>query len=642
MVYTNLPGVFPEKQDGGLAILATSNAPKVLVMGTATSGYSETPYLVGRTQEAAVLFGTGGTLIRGMYETKASGAENVILFRMGATATIIEGIGVMLTTGGIRIETAAKDNSTLADYDMYFDETSAAQRLVIRNVASGATVFDRDYTLTTATIDRGEVYVSGSPTDGEGDAIGTPSALVTFTYVNTNKVALSVSVTPGTDGTAPSRMKLYEFLYTSYKQLENVDFDIVVPVDTYLDDLNVVNLTSAQVTTLGLAAISDYPTTSSATDYLGKVFVEEYQGEYYFWWWMPSDPEVTDATALETLFVTTDSGANISPSVGSASALLKIDGTTALTAADFHEVNFAYQLADFCYTNSTNNTECIGTIGVLPPVSVSLKDVSNWVGKLPTYSTDADGDVTISGSAYNGTGLLGNKFMAGKYGFRANVGYGGFIATDDNWLDGTEETDRGGHVIDIGKYISVVGGWVTLFNSFDSSGLGYISTGAPSYAGTISTLAPKNAPTNKLVNSVSLPYRLNNTKLDNLAGLRYVFFQEKPKGTVIADAPTAARPDSDYRRLSTMRIVKEVVDAIRSVSDPFVGNAGGAPQRAALQTACEGALAKLKKAGSLSRYDLRITATPAQQVAGDATMELELVPAYELRQITLILSLAAI
>jgi hypothetical protein len=31
MAFNNLPGVFPEKQDGGLAILASTNAPRVLV-----------------------------------------------------------------------------------------------------------------------------------------------------------------------------------------------------------------------------------------------------------------------------------------------------------------------------------------------------------------------------------------------------------------------------------------------------------------------------------------------------------------------------------------------------------------------------------------------------------------------------------
>jgi hypothetical protein len=631
MAYVNLPGVFPEKIDGGLAILASSAAPRILVLGTSDKGLAETPYVVGRAQEAAVTFGTTGTLIRGMYEVKTAGGENVILFRMGATAATLVGIGVDAATGGVAIETATKDDSAGTDYSFYWDNTSTAQRLVVKNVASGTIVFDRSFDEVEADIDRGEVFVSGSPTDGEGEDIGDPSTFITLAAAGqSTSPDYDVTYTAGTDGTSPSRMELWEFLYKSYKLLENEDFDEVVPMDAYLDDLNVMDLTAAEITTLGLVSLAAYPTAGAEDDALGKVFVEEYQGEYYMFWWFPADPENPSFAA-----------ANIYPSVGSASSTLKIDGT-ALAESDFREVNFAYQLADFCWTVSNNNTECIGMVGVKPPTSVALKDVSQWIGTAPTYTTATDGSQSITGTNYNGTGLLGNKFMAGKYGFRSNVAYGGFIGTDTHFLDGTEEEDRGGHKIDIGAYISVVAAWPTLFNSYDTTGFGYISSGAPTYAGMVSDLAPKSAPTNKVVEGVSLPFRINNTKLDALAGMRYVLFQDKAKGTVVADAPVAARPDSDYQRLTTVRIVKEVIDAIRLASDPFIGEAGGAAQRAALQTACENALSTLQKGGSIQRYDMAVTATPAQRVVGDATIELTLVPAWELRQITLVISLAAL
>jgi len=629
MAYTNLPAVYTEKIDGGLRILTTSSAPKVLVLGTSSKGFAETPYLVGRTQEAAVDFGTTGSLIRGMYEVSTAGAENIILFRIGATACTIEGLGVAATTGGIKIETDTKDDSVGTDYAMYFDATASAERLVVRNENTGITVFDRSWANTAATIDLGEVYVSGEP-DGNGTDIGSASSFVTFANVGVGAVSYAVTYTAGTDGTGPSRMKLYELLFKAYKDLENTDFDLVVPVDIYLDDLNVVDLTSAQVTSRALTSLSDYPTEGDTDDVLGKFYAEEYGGEWYFWWWFPADP-------ASPVF----SGAQIYPSAGSADATHTCDGTV-LTASDFHEVNFAYQLADFCYVNSENNVECHGFIGVLPPTTAALSDVNDWIGKLPTYVTDSNGNQTISSSAYNGTGLLGNKFMAGKYGFRSSVAGGGFILTDDHYLDGTEETDRGGSVIDIGAYISVVGAWGNIYNSYDTTGFGYTATVAPTYAGFVSTLPSKSAPTNKVLEAVGLPWRINNTKQDQLAGVKYVMLRERPKGVVVADAPTAAKSDSDYRRLTTVLIVKDVVDAIRAAADPFIGEPNTGAQRAALQTAIESALGKLQKGGYITRYDLNITATPAQIVEGDATIELTLVPAYELRQITLVLSLAAI
>jgi len=620
MSFTNLPGVFHEKQDKGLAILAASNAPRILVLGTASKGPS-TPWVVGRTQEAAVLFGSDGTLIRGMYEAKAGGGEQVVLLRVGATAAVLEGIGVNDAAGGVTITTGVLDDSAGTDYSMYWDNTSGNQRLVVKNVESDVIVYDRDYSLPTATTDLGEVFVSGVPVDSEGSDIGDQYNFLTLFDVSEEVFVPpddGVTLTPGTDGTTPSRMKLYEYLYNAYLLLENQDFDYVVPMDVYLDDDNV-----ADGDTFSAVPSATYPVKSSADDILLYFYAEEYNGEWMFWWRktkLTGNPDIYPSLTYATE----------SPS-----------GVDLATTA-FHEVNFAHQLGMFCHTISENSNECIGFIGVKPPVSIGMSDVKTWLGKLPTYTVDSSGNATIASAGDDGTGLLGNKFMAGKYGFRANVAYGGFIATEDGFLDGTELEDRGGNVIDIGKYLNLVGQWSTLYNSFDTFGLGYIAPQPTTYCGFVSTLDPKSAPTNKVIAGTTLPFRINNTTLDSLAGLGYVFYQSKPKGIVVADAPTAARPDSDYRRLTTVRICKEVIDAIRAVADPFIGEAGGAPQRAALQTAIEGALGKLQKGGYIQRYELSITQTAAERVNGFATVELALVPAFELRQITLVISLRSV
>jgi hypothetical protein len=118
-------------------------------------------------------------------------------------------------------------------------------------------------------------------------------------------------------------------------------------------------------------------------------------------------------------------------------------------------------------------------------------------------------------------------------------------------------------------------------------------------------------------------------------------FQPKSKGIVVSDAPTAARPDSDYTRLTTIRIVKAVIDAIRLVGDPFLGEGITGARLAALETAIDQALSKLKKGGFLQRYDAAVTSTPTQQIQGQADVELVLVPAFELRQITVTVALSA-
>ncbi len=143
----------------------------------------------------------------------------------------------------------------------------------------------------------------------------------------------------------------------------------------------------------------------------------------------------------------------------------------------------------------------------------------------------------------------------------------------------------------------------------------------------VSQLVPNSAPTNKVIDAVSLPFRLSLSKLDALAGAKYVMFQQKSKGVVVSDAPTAARSQSDYNRLSTVRIVKATLDAIRLAADPFIGEPITGARLAALDTAIDQTLSKLTKAGFLQRYQKKITSI--------------LVPAFELRQISVSVSLAA-
>lgn len=628
MPYDNLPGVWKEEQDGNLTIVPINDNPIVLVLGTASQGDSESLYNVLKISDAARIFGKDGTLTRGLYETSISGARNIRLFRVGATAAKLSSIG----GSTLEVETIKKDDSAGTDYELFFDNTTG--RLYVYRASDDVLVYDNNPSYPLERVDLGEVTVSGSATGGTGDvgSLGTPLTLADADGVNGSVY------TAGTDGLNLSRMELYEALYNAYSLLSDQEADIVVPMNVYLDDLNVMDLTAAEISTLGLATLSAYPTASADDDVLGKLYVQEYEGINYFWWWFPSTPLSEDFTG--------DGGADIYPSVGSASATTNADGTT-LTEADFHEVNFGYQLANFCYTQSRDNTEMTGVVGVLPPASFGLRDVALWVGSLPTTTEDSGGNTVVS---VNGTGLLGNKWMSGRITDSDYVGHsidsidglfgGGFIATETGWLDDTQIKDDNDHLVDIGKYISVVASYPILSNPSQTTS--YTATGAPTYGGLYSNLSPVSAPTNKLLKNVRLPFRISTSKLDLLAGQRYVTFHAKTRGIVVSDAPTAARTDSDYQRLTTVRQVKTAVDAIRGVAEPFLGEGMSGAVLAALDTAIDSQLKALVKQGLLSRYEFQLTSTVQQRVLGQATLELKLVPAFELRQITVVVALAAV
>jgi hypothetical protein len=636
MSFENLPGIFGEKTDGNLAILPVNTNPKVCILGTAAQGDSETFHSIVQISTSASAFGSLGTLIRGMYEASIGGAKNLRLMRIGATAATLADIG---ESGGLTIETVDQDLTVGIAFTLFFE--ASTNRLRVWRVSDDTLVYDNNPAYPLDDVDTGKVNVSGSISGTPTTDIGTLATPITLAAADGEGDG-PASYTAGTDGVANtagagalSLMETYEALYRAYDLLEDQDIDVVIPMGVYLDDLNVMDMNTGTINSRGLTALSAYPNGGETNDVLGKLYTEEYEGRHYFWWWFPNDPANPTFAA-----------ANIAPTAGSASTTLKTDGT-ALAASDFHEVNFGYQLANFCYNQSNDNEEMTGVIGVLPPAGLSLQQVSAWIGALPTTTTDGSGNTVISA---NGSGLLGNKWLAGRVSASGVAGHivngvdglygGGFIATDNGFKDGSQQTDDNAHLIDIGKYISVVATHPLLANP--SRATQYMATGAPIYGGFYSNLPPSSAPTNKVMKSVRLPFRIGKAKLDSLAGLRYVTFHAEISGIVVSDAPTAARTDSDYRRLSTVRIVKACMDDVRIVGRPFLGNGITGTKMAALETAIDTKLKQRVKNGDLQRYEVRVTSTPAQQVQGQADVELKLVPAFELRQITVKVALAAV
>jgi hypothetical protein len=635
MPFENLPGIDTTKLDGNLTIPNTNDSPIVCVLGTAEKGSSETLFTAVRLQDAARVFGKSGTLIRGMYEAASTGATNIRLFRIGATSALLEDVG-----DGLTIETVSKDDSAGADYKIFF--TASSGRLRVYRASDSTLVYDSGDGTPDSTVDLGEVVVTGEATGGVniGSSVTTAVALEDVPDVDA-----TTTFTAGTDGVNLTRMELYQSLQDAYALLSDADLDIIIPMNAYLDDKNVVDIESSTVSGL-MNSINSFDdiTIGGTNDMLGKLYTEEFDGTTYYFWDVNLDgvaeivPTVRGLTAPQQAAL--DAG---DISIAAAIASDPAD----LVAADFHEVNFAYQLANFCYTNSHLNTEVQGEIGVLPPRAYSPREVAQWVGKSPETAVDGNGVTQIT---KNGTGLLGNKWMAGRIASGTIPAHtvdgsakfnGGFIATDDGNIDGVQQKDANDALVDIGKYIDVVCAYVQQVNPSRSAA--YVANAAAVYGGLQTRLVPSSAPTNKVVPNVSLPFRINGSKLDALAGKRFVAFVEKTKGVVVADAPSAARPESDYNRRSTMRIVKATIDLVRQVGEPYLGEGMSGAQLAALETAIQQNLSELVKAKPpvLVRFDVKVTASALERVQGKCKVELVLVPAFELRQISVTVALAA-
>lgn len=265
------------------------------------------------------------------------------------------------------------------------------------------------------------------------------------------------------------------------------------------------------------------------------------------------------------------------------------DGTGTMVDVTYYYGNFAKTVAEYAEKQTTNHNTVIGYVGTTAPTNNGLAAVKTHVDTLVANAKQYSGHLSI---------------IAGP-----ELGYR---------LPGI-------------------------------SGLIY-RNGAVTYAALISTLRAESAPTNKPVYGVSgMSYNMSLRQLNSLSGAQFTSFRLKNNQVHVTDGITTA-PDqivgnvtykSDYIRLSTLRITHAAVRLVREVADPFVGEPNGAPQRNSLKSTIRGGLEGMKQAGAIADFRFTLTSTPRQRILGQSHISLELVPALEMRKISVDVSLRA-
>ena len=156
----------------------------------------------------------------------------------------------------------------------------------------------------------------------------------------------------------------------------------------------------------------------------------------------------------------------------------------------------------------------------------------------------------------------------------------------------------------------------------------------------VAALIPQSAPTNKVAQGADSLVKLPKAKLDSLAKFHFVGLKQKNRVFRISDAPTAARPGSDFVRLSTVRVVDKIIDIVREVAAPYIGEANSTQARLSLETNLRQRLLLEQKDNLMQRFEVKVSATTKQRIEGDADVELVIVPPFEMKKITVYTSLA--
>lgn len=279
--------------------------------------------------------------------------------------------------------------------------------------------------------------------------------------------------------------------------------------------------------------------------------------------------------------------------------------------------NFATQLAQHCAMVTAKTHETIGIIDMAPSPYATLREVQEYVD-LVTNNMELSNEMEMF---YVSRGI-NPRYQNNHYMY--NVATHELIYNDD------------GDPIDIGRYISVVFG-PEVGLSHEKIG-NYVTSGSTVYSALVSTLRPEVATTNKQLPSNGLRYNLSEAQHNQLAGGRYVTFENRlmDNGTntvYVKDGVTAALPNSDFQRLSTIRITHLAVQVVRQAAQKFIGLPNGIAQRNALATEIQATLDRLKELGVLQNFKFSIFSSAKDRVLGNAFITLELVPEFETRKI---------
>ncbi len=151
---------------------------------------------------------------------------------------------------------------------------------------------------------------------------------------------------------------------------------------------------------------------------------------------------------------------------------------------------------------------------------------------------------------------------------------------------------------------------------------------AASVAGLVSSLPVQTSPTNKTLAIPGVSAVFSSSQLEKLV-TRRVLAVEKRDGFRIVKGITTAT-NSAWHQITTRRIVDYAIYGVRSASDPYIGKLNNERVRAALKATIDAFLTRMVDSEALVGYQLDVSATRAQQIAGECIVTMTIQPTFSI------------
>lgn len=150
---------------------------------------------------------------------------------------------------------------------------------------------------------------------------------------------------------------------------------------------------------------------------------------------------------------------------------------------------------------------------------------------------------------------------------------------------------------------------------------------AAAVAGLIASLSVQASPTNKNLTIEGLTTEFNSSQLERLV-ISSVLAAEKRNGFRVVKGITTA--DSPWNQVTTRRIVDYAIYGVRSGCDPYIGKLNNERVRGAMKATLDAFLTRMVDDEALVSYKLDVSATRAQEIAGEAIVTMTLMPTFSI------------
>jgi hypothetical protein len=161
---------------------------------------------------------------------------------------------------------------------------------------------------------------------------------------------------------------------------------------------------------------------------------------------------------------------------------------------------------------------------------------------------------------------------------------------------------------------------------------------AAAVAGLVSSIPVQTSLTNKTVNVPGVAYDANRAEQGQLIRSNVLTVVDK-RGFRILKGITTAGEGTPFSAIPTRRIVDYAKYGVRSAANPYIGRLNNDRVRSALKSTLDAFLTRMVEDEALTGYELDVSATRAQEIAGEVAVVMTIQPTFSIEfvKVTMIL-----